>query len=1574
MKKIITISLLSLYFNINATTLPVIPKQKQEISFQENKGQVSDQKGNARPDVLFSGSDGAMNYHLRNNGISYQLYQTISSKKENEYHWLKSSIDENEQQDSTTIYRLDITWINANTKAELKKETPLPSYNNYYLEVCPNGVTGVKSYKKVTYKNLYQGIDLVYYENNGKLEYDFNVQPGTDYKQIQLKIDGATNIIKNQDGSISIKTPLGTINEGTPIVYQNNKQLKANWVLNKNVLSFELENYDLHLPLVIDPITRVWGTYYGGGATEVFRKCDIDDATGDIYVAGDVGSSNIATSGVHQIAFAGNQDGLLVKFTKNGVRLWSTYYGGSQIDRFYGISKLSSTGSIYAAGNTASTSAITSAGCHQLNFAGGNADGMIVKFNSSNGTRQWGTYYGGTLGESITQCCIDASENVYVAGSTFSNSGIVTSGAFGGGNTDGFIVKLNSAGVRQWAKYFGGTGDELFNSCKVDTDNNICLVGYSTSSVAIVTPGAFQSSFGGSTDAIVSKYDNLGNVIWCTYYGGTGGEGFNSCAVDLQNNIYAVGYTSSSSSIATPAAFLTNSALGTGMVVKFNSSGIRQWGTYYGGSGMYDCDINSLESFIVIGNAPSSAVSIATPGAYQTAYTTGGMGPTDAFLVQFNNSGVRQYATYYGGADFDSGLGCAIDNSGDFYGLGFSSSSLGIATAGAHQSLFVGGSDGFLVKFSGACTITTGIGSQNNIGCSGNLTGSATITASGGISYIYSWSSNKGTIATATGLSVGIYSCTVTNDCGAIGVVTVNITQGTSLAATLLTTSVTCNGANTGIITASITSGSSPYTYSWSNGKTTATITGLLAGNYSVTIYDASNCSFTAMTSVIQPATGITYTATGMNEVCGKATAYVYLTNVTGGSTPYTYSWNTGSTTFRSDGPPGTGKHYYLGTSTCVITDANGCTKTSTFVNSNRVGSAVTVTITSNIGASCGSGNGAASVSALGGRFHDVNYTPSALPYIYRWTPSGKTTYSVTGLASGIYTVIVVSKATFSPADSCITLATVNISQSNNLTFNIINNTVSCNGGSDGLAIATSIGGSAPYTYSWSDGQTNQLATNLTIGTYTLFITDSAGCTGSNTVTITEPSALEVTTSPQNILCIGGGTGGATVTALGGTPSYIYSWSNGSSINNATGLSAGSYIVKVTDGNGCTKTATLNVNSNTSLTVNILSTSSVTCNGGSNGGATATITGGTSPYTYSWSNNGTDNSVNNLSAGSYSIKIIDSNGCNDTQTLTIAEPIAIDIVLTAYNITCNQNDGSITSSVNGGIVPYSYYWSNGATNATVSNLSIGNYTLLVIDANACSKIQTVTITAPLAINISMTNKSDTCTQSKGLAIASVSGGTGTYTYLWSNGATNNAADNLSVGNYSVIVTDSNGCTQTTNATINDMNSAISDAGNDVTIEQGESTPLNGSGGIIYKWIPTNGLDDANVSNPIASPIKTTTYTLVITDNNGCTATDDVTITVNVKCSDDIFIPNSFSPNGDGNNDFLFVRNNCIQALSFKVFNRWGEKVFETTDQKIGWDGTYKGKALATGVYAYFIEANLTNNTSYNDKGTISIIK
>jgi hypothetical protein len=383
--------------------------------------------------------------------------------------------------------------------------------------------------------------------------------------------------------------------------------------------------------------------------------------------------------------------------------VWATYYGGSIEDKGNSCA-VDGSGNVYLTGATISTNNIASGG-HQNTF-GGNSDAFLVKFNSS-GVRQWATYYGGSEYDYGNSCATDNSGNVYLAGATKSTNNIASGGhqnSYGGGY-DAFLVKFNSSGVRQWATYYGGSArpgsdDDYGNSCATDNIGNVYLAG-ETISTNNIASGGHQNTFGGNFDAFLVKFNSSGVRQWATYYGVSDNDYGNSCATDNSSNVYLAGVTRSASNIASGGHQNTFGGNSDAFLVKFNSSGVRQWATYYGGS---EYDYGNSCATDNSGNVYLAGATESTnniaSGGHQNSYGGG----YDAFLVKFNSSGVRQWATYYGGSGvvYLQGNSCSTDGNGNVYLAGVTSSASNIASGGHQNSFGGGGTDAFLVKFNSA--------------------------------------------------------------------------------------------------------------------------------------------------------------------------------------------------------------------------------------------------------------------------------------------------------------------------------------------------------------------------------------------------------------------------------------------------------------------------------------------------------------------------------------------------------------------------------------------------------------------------------------------------------------------------------------------------------------------------------------------------------------------------------------------------------------------------------------------------------------------------------------------------------
>jgi hypothetical protein len=514
----------------------------------------------------------------------------------------------------------------------------------------------------------------------------------------------------------------------------------------------------------------------------------------------------------------------------------------------------------------------------------------------------------------------------------------------------------------------------------------------------------------------------------------------------------------------------------------------------------------------------------------------------------------------------------------------------------------------------------------------------------------------------------------------------------------------------------------------------------------------------------------------------------------------------------------------------------------------------------------------------------------------YSWTvPAG---WTILGVPTDTMNVLSSSTGgiiTVTAANSCGTSQVTSILVSADQLFAVSTATdIICNGASNGTASASQSNGVAPFHYMWSNGQTTSTITNLNAGIYTVTITDDVGCTSSSSVPVTEPSALQLSSSATDASC-GAADGSSEVVAGGGVPGYLYSW-NSTPIQTtsiASNLLPGIYTVTVTDQLGCTATSTVTVGVLPGPVATAQNISNVNCNGGSDGEALAIVTGGTAPYSYQWSPSGGNNATaQNLSAGNYSVLVTDVHGCSSAANVVITESPLITLSTSSTDANCGQSNGTASVIAGGGTGGFTYAWSTipVQSNPTATNLPAASYQVIVTDANGCSMSATVgvsNITGPVlqigpTVNVTCFGGDD------GSIIVIPNGGLPPYTYQWApSGGNDSVATNLMAGTYSVTVTDQGGCISVLTETVNEPDELLAQPGPDASICIGESVTLGvspvASGGTpnyAYLWSPAASLNSPTDSMPVATPFTNTDYMLVVIDAHGCSDSSIVSVFVN----------------------------------------------------------------------------------------------
>tara|TARA_R110002050_G_scaffold149463_1_gene275997 strand:- start:15518 stop:25336 length:9819 start_codon:yes stop_codon:yes gene_type:complete len=747
-----------------------------------------------------------------------------------------------------------------------------------------------------------------------------------------------------------------------------------------------------------------------------------------------------------------------------------------------------------------------------------------------------------------------------------------------------------------------------------------------------------------------------------------------------------------------------------------------------------------------------------------------------------------------------------------------------------------------------------------DITCNGLTDGSISTSVSGGTSaYTFAWS-NAATTSSITGLSTGNYSVTVTdaNNCQKDSSFT--ITQPVSLTASIsASTDVQCKGSATGNATALATGGTTPFSYSWSNSATSSMASNLVAGAYIVTITDMNGCNDTSAVTITEPATLLAISITNTTQILcngvgsGSATA-----KATGGGLPYTYAWSNGATDTLN-------ANLSAGTYTVTVTDSYGCSQSTSVTITEP--QAITLLLAGRTDVSCnGAGDGAATIFVSGG----------TTAYSYLWSNTSASN-SISSVGPGIYTF------TVTDANNCKDSATVTITEPVALTASITNvQNVACNGSATGFAVTAGTGGTSPYSYLWSTGSTTDSIYNQTSGFYGITITDANGCVDSTLANLTQPSTMAVSVaSSVNNTCFGDSIGSGTVSATGGASPYTYAWTGGATTSTASSLTAGAYIITVTDANNCQDTTLLTITSPTQLNTTISSQSNVLCNGDINGSVGINVTGGVSAYSYLWSNGDVDTLLNDVAAGSYNVTITDANNCLDSLTVTVTEPMVLATALSTTAPLCNgDTNGSITSTVTGGTSPFTYAWSSGAITANRANLAANSYAVTVTDANGCADTVSTIISEPAVLASSLVSSTDVnCAgDATGTANVAATGGTTPYAYAWTGGQTVNNPTTLVSGVNTVTITDANGCIDSTTVTLTTRSSLdlslVSQSAILCNSDSSADILVNATGGInplVYSW-STGNLGDTLMNQPAG------TYYAYVLDSLNCTDTLNVVVT------------------------------------------------------------------------------------------------
>ncbi len=609
---------------------------------------------------------------------------------------------------------LRMKLVGANPAPQVEGLDELPGKSNYFRGNDPSKWrSNVSQYAKVRYRNVYPGVDVVYYGNQGQVEHDFIVAPGADPSAIRLGFEGAEKLSIDAQGALVLASKEGEVHLQKPVIYQEvegvRKEIRGGYRLKgSNQVGFELGEYDSAKPLIIDP-ALVYSTYLGGSNGEIGKGIAVD-AAGNAYVTGRTSSTDFPTTpGAFQTTFGGFDDAFVTKLNPEGSELvYSTYLGGSDEDAALAIA-VDSSGNAYVTGETFSTNFPTTPDAFQTTL-GGASDAFVTKLNLAGSDLVYSTYLGGTRNDSGEAIGVDSTGNAYVAGETISADFPTTPDAFQTTFSDtpffdAFVTKLNLADSDLvYSTYLGGSLNDVASGIAVDSSGNAYVTGETRSTDFPTTPEALQTTLGGASDAFVTKLDPTGSgLLYSTYLGGSAGDRSFAIAVDTTGNTYVTGDTRSTDFPTTTDAFQT--ALGgasDAFVTKLNPTGSSLvYSTYLGGafndSGKAIA-VDSASNAYVTGETSSSNFPT-TPDAFQTDFG----GVADAFVTKLNAAGSDLvYSTYLGGSGSDRGGGIAVDGAGNAYVTGETFSTNFPTTPGAFQTTFGGFADAFVAKINGA--------------------------------------------------------------------------------------------------------------------------------------------------------------------------------------------------------------------------------------------------------------------------------------------------------------------------------------------------------------------------------------------------------------------------------------------------------------------------------------------------------------------------------------------------------------------------------------------------------------------------------------------------------------------------------------------------------------------------------------------------------------------------------------------------------------------------------------------------------------------------------------------------------
>ncbi|MBO4645982.1 MAG: gliding motility-associated C-terminal domain-containing protein [Bacteroidales bacterium] len=1414
----------------------------------------------------------------------------------------------------------------------------------------------------------------------------------------------------------------------------NRRHVDCKYKVTRRRLTFELGEYDTSLPLVIDPVLIF--SSYSGSTADNWGYTATFDKEGNLYAGGNVFDTGYpVTIGSYQVNFGGGSTDIAIsKFDSSGRFLhFTTYLGGSGTEVPHSL-VVNDNNELYVYGTTSSSDFPVTDGAYDTSFNGGasyvltstvhflhGSDIILTKFNSQGTSLLASTYIGGSANDGLNtvsmlrknyadevrgEIIIDGQSNVYLSSSTQSADFPVTAGAwdttFHGGAQDGCVLKMShDLSNMIWCTYLGGAMEDAAYSLVLASDNTLFVCGGTASLDLPVTSQVVQPAYGGGdSDGYIARLNAANSqLLQLSYLGKSGYDQTYLVKIDRYNHPHLFGQTN-----ATGYAWIQNAAWhvanGGQFLTKLTPTlDSIVWSTAFGtGNGGFDISPTALLVDLC------NNIYMSGWGSHTTNFGQGGTSglpvTQDAFQMTTDNNDYYficisddasqlVYATFFGSPNarehVDGGTS-RFDNKGRIYqavcaGCGnwddFPTTPGAWSQTNNSSNCNIG-----VIKFDfNLPAVVADFNIPNTICAPVNLTFDNTSQKISDSTSFF-WDFGDGTTSTQENPShfysqSGIYTITlIAQDAGSC-----NFADTTSHELVVLSNSNStlsdagmCIGdyVQIGIPPA----GSADITYQWQpqSDLSNPFISNPIANPTQTTTYYLFISDGVCMDTLTQQVM-----VEHLDLNAGNDTLICYGENITLqpsiNGTGISYEWSTRpdfSYIINSD----------LSQPNITVTP----TSTTTYylrARGNYCESVDEITVELSF------------FTLMPPDHYVVCYEDSLSisiqvvqpgAYQYAWSPQssilnggGSASPLVRPLENTTYTVTVTNE------HGCTVTAEVQV-DIKRYESNATVTPASCYGSRDGSIVTSISGGESPYVYRWSNGSTTPSITQAAAGTYTLTVTDNTGCKGVDSFLIQQPNPIVLSlASMESVNCDQLCNGSLSITASGGTAPYSYQWLHGDNGSSVSGLCAGFYTVEVTDSHQCPASAIFQVadNSGSDPSYRIRP---VSCTGDCDGAII--VENDFSPFGYEIIWNGdstlTSDSITNLCSGIYNAEIWVENQCHYQLYLQIDPTDALNFLhLYLMPTSCaGETDGSVNIEITGGTEPYSYWVDGNPAEASISGLAPGSHTIEVADANQCRIDTVIEIVSPEPLELSESHVSPPCPEvCAGTLRVGVTGGTLPYRYLWSNNATTPATEHLCVGTYTVTVTDLNNCRAVMEIVLQDSSlfpTEIEAWIDHDTLFAGEHTTLHATDlgqGFSYQWQPPAGVESPHSPTTSITAITTTDYVITVTDEAGCTRTDTVPLIVNdVICEEPyIFVPNAFTPNGDGLNDVLYVRGEVISELKFEIFDRWGEKVFTTTDMTAGWDGKFRGELCEPGVYYYYLQVTCIGQKTFFKKGNVTLL-